>query len=144
MNPQTRPLVTALTYAGGLPFVACAAAALAGARPLGLDPIAVARAYSLVIAGFMAGAVWGTAIPRAGAGLALIALSNVLALAVFFAALAPSPRVTLGFDLLAFLALLAVDAWARRLGWLSADYLRLRMRITALVAASLAVAWAAA
>jgi len=144
LNPAAKPLVTALTYAGGLPFLACALAVVAGAKPLGLDPVAVLRAYSLVIAGFMAGAVWGVALPHAGRGLALIAISNVLALAVFFAALAPSVRLSLGVDLAAFLALLAVDGFAQKRGWLTPDYLRLRIRITALVAASLAVAWVAA
>ena len=48
-----------------------------------------------------------------------------------------SPRNTFAVDLIVFLALLAVDVSALRLGWLARDYLRLRATVSAVVAAAL-------
>jgi hypothetical protein len=146
MNPEIKPLARGLTYAGGLPFVALAGLAVAGRPLFGLDPLAALRAYALAIAAFMAGTIWGYVIPNARApqGALLLVLSNALALAAFFAALAVSPRLALGVDLLAFLALFAVDRWAGRLGLLAPDYLALRAQITAAVVVALGAAWAAA
>jgi hypothetical protein len=106
------------------------------------DPVATLRIYSLTIAAFMAGTLWGFVVPTARGrfGAALLVVSNLLALAVAGAALLPSARLTLGVDLVAFLGLLAADAWAGRLGWIAPDYLTLRLRVTALVVAALLVA----
>ena len=146
MNPQIKPLARALTYAGALPFVACALAVWAGFGLFGTDPLDAIKVYSLTIAAFMAGTIWGYVIPQpqGRGGAALLLLSNGVALAVAGAALAPSPRVTLGVDLAAFLVLWAGDVWAGRRGWIAPDYLALRARVTLLVAASLGVAWSAA
>jgi hypothetical protein len=141
MNAQVKPLAQGLTYAGAIPFLICAFAVFGGRRGA-FDPVATLRIYSLTIAAFMAGTLWGFVVPTARGrfGAALLVVSNLLALAVAGAALLPSARLTLGVDLVAFLGLLAADAWAGRLGWIAPDYLALRLRVTALVVAALLVA----
>ena len=145
MNPDIEPVARILTYAGALPFAAFALAVWGGFQPDGLDPVAALKVYSLTIAAFMAGTLWGYVIPgaRGRQGVALMVVSNLLALAVAAAALLPTPRATLGVDLAAFVLLLAADFWAARRGWIAPAYLGLRLRVTGIVAASLAVAWAA-
>jgi hypothetical protein len=145
LNPDIKLLARALTYAGALPFAACALALWGGFRLGGLDPVAALKVYSLTIAAFMAGTLWGFVIPggRGRHGAVLLVVSNVFALAVAGAALLSTPHATLGFDLAAFVLLWAADFWAGRLGWIAPDYLALRLRVTGIVAASLGVAWAA-
>ena len=141
MKPQVTPLAQALTYAGALPFVLCALALFAG-RIGAFDPVAVLKVYGLTIAAFMSGTLWGYVVPdaRVPHGSLLLVASNVLALVVAAAALLPSPRATLGVDLVAFLALLGADAFARQGGWIARDYLNLRLRVTALVVLALVIA----
>ncbi len=145
MNADIKPLARALTYAGALPFAACALAVWGGVRGGGFDPVAALKVYSLTIAAFMAGTLWGYVVPEARGrqGAVLLVVSNLLALAVAAAALLSAPRATLGVDLAAFVLLLAADVWAGRHGWIAPDYLALRQRVTAIVAAALGVAWAA-
>ncbi len=140
-----KSLARVLTYAGALPFAACALALWSGVRPRGLDPVAALQVYSLTIATFMAGTLWGYVVPAARGRQAAVLLvgSTLLALAVAGAALLSAPRLTLGVDGVAFVLLLAADFWAGRQGWIAPDYLTLRLRVTAIVAVFLGIAWAA-
>jgi hypothetical protein len=138
---QVTPMAQTLTYAGALPFLICALA-LFGGRVGAFDPVAVLKIYSLTIAAFMAGTQWGYVVSNARAryGAVVLVFSNAVALTVAGAALIPSPRLALGVDLAAFLALLGADGFAGRLGWIAPAYLALRLRVTALVVAALLVA----
>ena len=139
MNPDVKRLAQVLTLAGAIPFLAAAAAILTKRLLLGFDPVGFAKVYSLGIAAFMAGTIWGYVIPnpRGRGGAALLVASNALALVVIFATGFNSPRNTFAVDLVVFLALLAIDVSALRLGWLARDYLRLRAAVSAVVAAAL-------
>lgn len=141
MKSANDGLATGLAFAGALPFLALVAILV-----LRLDvPVPAAadlRSYTLVIAAFMAGTAWGYALPQADGRLYLL-LSNVLALAAFAADRVRQPRLGLGADIVIFIALLLLDVMARRGGYIRAEYLRLRLGVTALVVAALAVAWVA-
>lgn len=144
-----------LGVAGLLPFVALAIA-YRFARPLGLDRLAAhdaeaaLTAYSAAILAFMGGAQWGLAMSRAsdraseawrayGASVvpALVAAGIHVALSTGWIYQRHSHIAFVA----AFLALLAYDAWTVSRGEAPPWYLPLRAGLTAIVVASLMLAW---
>lgn len=140
-GPQTQSrLYSTLACAGALPFVACALAALAQveAFPLLGTPLHVSTTYGLVIASFMAGALWGYRIAAREAMPAwLFTTSNVLALTCWFGFLLVSPKAYLLVLSAVFVILLFIDSRLRRAGMLDASYLSVRRGVTLTVLASL-------
>lgn len=161
MSQSTRPaeagLAALLTYAGTLPFIACAALAWldASARIAGLAPADttlasitlasitladIAVAYGAVIASFIAGTHWAARVYRHEvSALPTLVMSNAFALLAWLALLLPQ-RVWGPVLLIAcFAGLLAVDAGLRRGGVLPAWFWPLRRNATLIVCAMLAL-----
>jgi len=134
MKATARGVSTVLTYLGALPFWLLV-------LPVILQVGAASQlfaAYGSIIAAFMAGALWGGA-QASASGLGIIVLSNVLTLASFASVLIGSPALGLSIQMALYLVLLACDfsllSDRADLRW----YLRLRLRVTALVVLSYVV-----
>jgi len=130
-----------LTYAGALPFIACALLPLIGVRAIqqigSVDYIAAV--YALTIVSFMAGVHWGMALDqqRTEWPVNLFLSSNAVTIMAWLAFLTTTPKITLIMGILAFLYLLWVDERLYSLNLLTAHYLQTRRRVTALVVISL-------
>jgi hypothetical protein len=100
---------------------------------------ALLQIYGIVILCFMAGVIWGFATRADGRQATLFyALSVLPAIFVFLTAFA-QPRPSLVMLILAFLALLAVDASAARQGLAPPWWMRLRLLLTTIVVICLAI-----
>lgn len=100
---------------------------------------ALLQIYGIVILCFMAGVIWGFATRAEGAQATLFYTASVLpAIFVFLTAFA-EPRPSLVMLIIAFLALLAVDASAARQGLAPEWWMRLRLVLTTGVIACLAI-----
>ncbi len=135
-------LYKTLAYAGAIPFVACAVAAVSG-FPVPEPPGPVERlaaSYGLTIVSFMAGVLWGVYLTQKGAvpGHPFLA-SNAVALMAWAAFLAGPPKLALGVMAALFAYLLYVDYAICRHGVLTEHYFRLRRNVTAIVILSLVV-----
>jgi len=136
---------TVLTYAGALPFVACALLPFVGIERLPLPGSGwymqledVLFSYGLVIASFMAGTLWAVGLREPGRGVPpLLPLSNVLVLVVFISALAAPGVVALAVQAIVFVLLLWADGRLFAAGLIGRDYWVLRQRVTAIVVPSL-------
>lgn len=132
-----RRLTEALTYAGALPFLLLLLPGLpfldAAAR------LSAFLAYGAVIAGFMAGALWGLVQREDQPPVVPVMASNGLALAAWASLLiAPGP-VALAVQFTAFIGLLAIDRQLAGRNLEKPWYWRLRLRITAIVCLAYAV-----
>lgn len=131
-----------LTYAGGLPFVACALLPYAGITELG--PLGawhdVLVMYGLAIASFLAGTHWAFELARPGRHpISLFVMSNVIVLAVWLAALAAPAAIALAVQSIAFVVLLRVDKAVAADGGTPQGYFTMRQRITYIVLAALII-----
>jgi hypothetical protein len=139
---ESRKLYPVLTYAGALPFVACALMPLFGMETLWNlgSYVHVAAAYGLAIVCFLCGAHWGTYLyNRAAAPDNLFVTSNVIVVACWFAFLMAAQALTLFVLILAFLCLLFIDYRLLRAGLLTGYYFRMRTIATVIAVASFAV-----
>ena len=125
-------LQQALTYAGALPFLACAVAQLIGYG--GANPVVIGSYWGIVIVMFMAGSLWGLA--TAGhreAHQDVLVASNAIVLAicgaVYWFALGHAPIILA----IGFAAVLGIDYLLARRGVTGPDYFSLRVGISALV-----------
>ena len=139
---QESKLYALLTYAGGLPFAACALLPFAGVDAIpnigSVDMIA--RVYGLAIASFVAGSHWGIYLfNQDRSPMNLFLASNVVVLAAFFAFLFTIAAIVLFVLVLALLYLLFVDFSLFRAGVTTRGYFDLRLRITLIVCACLAL-----
>jgi Protein of unknown function (DUF3429) len=139
-NPSaaiTRPLA----FAGALPFVASALLLWAGHTSLPvLGSVSnIAASYGLVILAFMAGVQWGQRLSGVETTLNLFLISNATALAAWFSYLLLSPRLFFASLAVLFAVVLLIDRRLAAEGHLSADYVRTRTVVSALVVLSLAV-----
>jgi hypothetical protein len=151
-------LYTRLTYAGALPFVACAVLPWAGwpVLPGGGSFASIAAGYSLAIVSFMAGVHWGTWLynsdsltdgsagkPADGLPLNLLLTSNVITVSVWLTFVLSTLVVSLTVSAAAFLLLLIIDVRLAGAGLLSPEYLRTRRNVTLIVVAMLLLTAAA-
>lgn len=130
----------ALTWAGAIPFLALAVLPWVGVESLGPlgDVRHVLAIYGLAIVSFLCGTHWTFELTQPGNwGPSLFIVSNVLVVAAWFAVVAARSEVALGIEAATFITLLAVDARIHARGGISADYWRLRQRVTAVVLAAL-------
>lgn len=139
---QDRLVYTLLALAGALPFVAGAALLVFGVEELsGIGPVAdVILAYGLAIVSFLAGVHWATDIyhlPRLPMSLAVG--SNIVVIAAWLSFVVSSPKVALVTQIVAFGYLLAIDRRLLLGRLISFQYFRMRLGVTLLVIASLAV-----
>ena len=138
---EKKRLYSTLTYAGALPFIACALLPW-----IGVDSILnfgtaefVARSYGLAIASFLAGAHWGTFLyHREASPTNLFLTSNAVVLAAWFSFLMNVPAISLFVLILAFLYLLFIDYRLFAAGLLIDYYFRLRRNVTVIVVVCLA------
>jgi hypothetical protein len=131
-----------LTYAGAIPFVACALLPWFGIDSLG--PLGgsgeLLVTYGLAIVSFLCGTQWAAELVQPGrAGLPLFPISNGIVLASWISALAASAAVALVVQLLSIFSLLAIDARLHRAQGISDHYWKLRQRITGIVAVALLI-----
>lgn len=139
---ESRKLYPLLTYAGALPFVACALMPLLGIETLWNlgSYVHIAASYGLAIVCFLCGAHWGTYLyNRAVAPDNLFVTSNVIVVACWFAFLMAVQAMTLFVLILAFLCLLFIDYRLLQAGLVTEFYFRMRRNATVIAAVSLAV-----
>ncbi|MEM8817046.1 MAG: DUF3429 domain-containing protein [Pseudomonadota bacterium] len=138
---QNLRLIKFLTYAGALPFLACALLPYVGIERLGAvgrgEEILVADillSYGLAISSFLAGTLWASELHSPGrTRLPLLLLSNALLLVTWLTALAAPLGIALVTQIVVFGVLLLADRQVFAAGGLDVDYWRLRRRITAIV-----------
>lgn len=134
------PIVSLLGYAGLIPF-------LLGPAWLSFSPDTapdwidhVWLSYCALIAAFMAGSMWGFALPacEGAAGLAGLLISMVLMLSAWIATALPFAPA-LGLLALTFSLLLLADFWRERALGTVGGYLALRVVLT--VGVLVAIGW---
>jgi ATP/ADP translocase len=133
----TRPLA----FAGALPFVAAALLLWAGhvSVPVLGSVANIAASYGLLILAFMVGVQWGQRLSGVETRLNLFLISNAIALAGWFAYLLLSPKLFFASLAVLFAVVLMIDKRLAAEGHVSADYIRTRTAVSALVVMSLAV-----
>jgi Protein of unknown function (DUF3429) len=133
----TRPLA----FAGALPFVTSALLLWAGHSSLPvLGSVSnLAASYGLLILAFMAGVQWGQRLVGIETGMNLFLISNAIALGGWFAYLLLSSKLFFASLAVLFAVVLMIDKRLAAEGHLSADYIRTRTAVSALVVLSLAV-----
>lgn len=134
-----------LTFAGTLPFIACAVLLTIGVdaiRVLGKteDVLAV---YGLVIATFMAGAQWGNHLSLAGDNswaYKLPIFSNIVALALWLGFLTLSTVGFIWLLIVSFIILLIIDYGLNNARIIDDKYFTVRKYVTLIVVIALIVA----
>ncbi|HDZ08881.1 DUF3429 domain-containing protein [Pseudohongiella sp.] len=127
---------------GALPFLVSSLLLTLGVYNLPLlgSTAEILRSYSLAIAVFMCGIHWGQYLQDTQArSLNLLMTSNVLTLILWFGFLVTSFVVYFVIVIAVFLALLWVDYRLHKAGRITARYFRMRLAVTAVVCASLAL-----
>ncbi len=137
---EKKNLYTMLTYAGTLPFIACALMPYIQFPELpglgSFDTIAIA--YGLVIISFMAGAHWGSYLfASESSPINLFISSNIIAVLVWLTFLAATASITLSVFIAAFLYLLWVDYRLLHSKLISAHYFQTRFSATAVAVVAL-------
>jgi len=125
------PLVFALGYAGLLPFIAGPLwlTAAPASAPAWLDPMWLS--YTAMITSFMAGTLWGLALPTAEGpnGLVGLALSTGLMLLAWAATALPFPQALLALGAV-FVLLVLAEVWRERVLDPLSGYFTLRVSLT--------------
>lgn len=134
-----------LTFAGAIPFIACAVLIT-----IGIDAIQALGAtahilavYGLVIATFMAGAQWGNHLSLADDNAWAVKLpvfSNVVALALWLGFLILSIAGFIWLLIISFIALLIIDYGLNKARIIDDKYFTVRKYVTLIVVISLIVA----
>ena len=134
-----------LTFAGAIPFVACAFLLMIDVVtvPMLGSVGDVLSAYGLVIASFMAGAHWGNHLDLADDNEWAIRLplySNVIALGLWLGFLILSASSFIWLLVIGFISLLVIDYSLHRAQIISHAYFKVRQYVTAIVVISLVIA----
>lgn len=141
-NSRYAHLPTILAGLGALPFLVSSLLLTLGVYDLPFlgSTAEILRSYSLAIAVFMCGIHWGQYLQDTQArSLNLLMTSNVLTLILWFGFLVTSFVVYFVIVIAVFLALLWVDYRLHKAGRITARYFRMRLAVTAVVCASLAL-----
>ena len=127
-----------LAYAGSIPFIACACAALMSVEEIYLlgNPTTIVTSYGLAIVSFMAGVHWGTYLYQR-CPLNLFISSNIVTLATWIAFLIASDFTVVVVQTMAFLYLLFIDMHLKRADVIHPDYFKTRIIVTMIVTVSL-------
>lgn len=134
---------TFLALLGAVPFAAGAVLPLVGVASI--EPIGdITRAlaiYGLTILCFLTGIHWATQLYRPeSTPFNLFVVSNVVFLIVLGAFLAAPLNAAMGVQILAFIAVLAIDIKLQGAGLLASPYMRIRYIATGVACLSLLVA----
>ena len=134
-----------LPYFGAIPFVTfalCLAFNVTNIPVLG-DVKQALNIYGLVIASFMAGTLWGLHLhfPKSDTSwhYKLPIFSNIIAVLLWFAYIALTPRTILIALILGFLSLIIIDWRLMRDNLITKDYFNIRFIVTRIVILSLIV-----
>lgn len=141
-NSRYAHLPAILAGLGALPFLVSSLLLTLGVYDLPLlgSTAEILRSYSLAIAVFMCGIHWGQYLQDTQArSLNLLMTSNVLTLILWFGFLVTSFAVYFVIVIAVFLALLWVDYRLHKAGRITARYFKMRLAVTAVVCASLAL-----
>jgi hypothetical protein len=134
-----------LTFAGAIPFVACAlllAISIDSLPYLGATTD-VLSTYGLVIASFMAGAHWGNHLSLSDDNEWAVRLpiySNVIALGLWLGFLILSASSFIWLLVIGFISMLIIDYGLNRARIITQDYFKVRTYVTAIVVVSLIMA----
>lgn len=133
-----------LTFAGAIPFVACAFLLMIDVVtvPVLGSVVDILSAYGLVIASFMAGAHWGNHLDLADDNKWAIRLplySNVIALGLWLGFLILSASSFIWLLVIGFISLLVIDYSLHRAQIISDVYFKIRQYVTVIVVISLVV-----
>ena len=134
-----------LTFAGAIPFVACAFLLMIDVVtvPMLGSVVDILSAYGLVIASFMAGAHWGNHLDLADDNKWAIRLplySNIIALGLWLGFLILSASSFIWLLVIGFISLLVIDYSLHRAQIISHAYFKVRQYVTAIVVISLVIA----
>jgi len=134
-----------LTFAGAIPFVACAFLLMIDVVtvPMLGSVVDVLSAYGLVIASFMAGAHWGNHLDLADDNKWAIRLplySNIVALGLWLGFLILSASSFIWLLVIGFISLLVIDYSLHRAQIINHTYFNVRQYVTAIVVISLVIA----
>ena len=134
-----------LTFAGAIPFVACAFLLMVDVVtvPILGSVVDVLSAYGLVISSFMAGAHWGNHLDLADDNKWAIRLplySNIIALGLWLGFLILSASSFIWLLVIGFISLLVIDYSLHRAQIISHAYFKVRQYVTAIVVISLVIA----
>jgi len=134
-----------LTFAGAIPFVACAFLLIIDVVtvPILGSVVDILSAYGLVIGSFMAGAHWGNHLNLANDNKWAIRLplySNVIALSLWLGFLILSASSFIWLLVVGFTSLLVIDYSLHRAQIISRTYFKVRQYVTAIVVISLVIA----
>ena len=142
---MVRRLAWFLSLAGAVPFLVATAALYASdSSSVRVPAITALVTYSAVILSFLGGIEWGLAIRDESGNEATrviaLGLSTVSSLAAWAVLWLPSPTWQVGAALGLFVAVWGADEWMAGRGLLPTWFVDLRTAVSAIVAASLAVA----
>ena len=134
-----------LTFAGTIPFIACAFLLMIDIETLpilgSVDDIL--SAYGLVIGSFMAGVHWGNHLGLEDDNKWAVKLpiySNIIALGLWLGFLILSASSFIWLLVIGFISLLVIDASLHRAQIISHAYFKVRQYVTAIVVISLGIA----
>ena len=133
-----------LTFAGAIPFVACAFLLIIDVVtvPILGSVVDILSAYGLVIASFMAGAHWGNHLDLADDNKWAIRLplySNIIALGLWLGFLILSASSFVWLLVIGFISLLVIDYNLHRAQIIRRTYFKVRQYVTVIVVISLVV-----
>ena len=134
-----------LTFAGAIPFVACAFLLMIDVVtvPMLGSVVDVLSAYGLMIGSFMAGAHWGNHLSLTEDNewrVKLPIYSNVIALGLWLGFLTLSASSFIWLLVIGFISLLVIDYSLHRAQIISYIYFKVRQYVTAIVVISLVIA----
>ena len=134
-----------LTFAGAIPFVACALLLVIGIIDIPyLGAVAdILSAYGLVIASFMAGSQWGNHLSLADDdkwAVRLPLVSNVIAIVLWLGFLMLPVVGFIWLLVIGFASMLMIDYGLNCARIITPDYFKVRTYVTAIVIVSLIVA----
>lgn len=133
-----------LTFAGSIPFIACAILLIVGVDSvLALGKTSnILATYGLVIATFMAGAQWGNHLALADDNpwvARLPILSNLITLVLWFGFLLLSTAAFIWLLVIGFISLLLIDYGLNQASIITTKYFSVRKYVTLIVVISLII-----
>ncbi|WP_392538616.1 DUF3429 domain-containing protein [Legionella sp. 227] len=138
---QKNSLVIYLTYLGALPFLIAAFCSLLGITELPYLGVTQPwlNSYATLIAGFMAGTIWGYVV-RSNSSHSLILLASVLIVLILWVLWGSSKALTYpAFLVPIYLLLWCLDYWLLKHQYEDRSYFKMRTGVTVLVIASLLI-----
>ncbi|MDG1287975.1 MAG: DUF3429 domain-containing protein [Rickettsiales bacterium] len=125
-----------LTYAGALPFLACAALLFMGISvvPLIGETRLIAQSYGLLILSFLCGIHWGTYLYKAPSSpLNLFISSNVIVIGVWVLSLVAMPRISLLGSAIGFALIILIEWKLYKADLISRAYFKMRRNVSFVV-----------